>query len=268
MKVGRQVAAGAAWMVGLKFIERGIGFVSTLILARLLLPSDFGLVAMAMAVFAFVEIAGSFGFDLALIRQRDASRAQYDSAWSLSVGYGALSGVALLALAYPTAAFFKEPRLLPVMAVLAAIAFVQGLENIGTVDFRKEFRFGKDFQLMLAKKLIAFVVTLALAVIWRNHWALLAGIAASRVANCCVSHAGSCSAVSSSTSTIAAPTFSSADSWTRLRLACTGWRERSRLCPRRSFCSRSCAPSSLVTRRSRTIAPSLRDPSSLCRGRS
>jgi lipopolysaccharide exporter len=182
MKVGRQVAAGAAWMVALKFIERGIGFVSTLVLARLLLPSDFGLVAMAMAVFAFVEIAGSFGFDLALIRKRDASRALYDSAWSLSVGYGALSGVALLALAYPSAAFFKEPRLLPVMGALAAIAFVQGFENIGTVDFRKEFRFGKDFQLMLAKKLIAFVVTLALALTWRNHWALLAGIAASRVA--------------------------------------------------------------------------------------
>jgi lipopolysaccharide exporter len=181
MKVGRQVAAGAAWMVALKFIERGIGVVSTLVLARLLLPADFGLVAMAMAVFAFVEIAGSFGFDLALIRQRDANRAQYDSAWSLSVGYGAMSGLVLLALANPSATFFNEPRLVPVMAVLAAVAFLQGFENIGTVNFRKEFRFGKDFQLLLAKKLVAFFVTLALAFVWRNHWALLAGIAASRV---------------------------------------------------------------------------------------
>jgi lipopolysaccharide exporter len=187
MKVGREVAAGAAWMVALKFIERAIGFVSTLVLARLLLPADFGLVAMAMAVFAFVEIAGSFGFDLALIRQRDASRAQYDSAWSLSMVYGALSGVVLLALAYPSARFFNEPRLVPVMAALAAIAFLQGFENIGTVNFRKEFRFGKDFQFMLAKKLIAFVVTLALALTWRNHWALLAGIGASRVSGVALS---------------------------------------------------------------------------------
>lgn len=187
MSVGRAVATGAAWMVALKFIERGIGFVSTLVLARLLLPADFGLVAMAMAVFAFVEIAGSFGFDLALIRQRDASRAEYDSAWSLSVAYGALSGVALLMLAQPTADFFNEPRLVPVIAALAAMAFVQGFENVGTVDFRKEFRFGKDFQLMLAKKLIAFVLTLVLALAWRNHWALVAGMAASRLSGVALS---------------------------------------------------------------------------------
>jgi len=180
-EIGRQVAVGAVWMIALKLVERGIGVVSTLILARLLVPADFGLVAMAMAVFAFVEIAGSFGFDLALIRNRDAGRAHYDSAWTLSVGYGALSGLVLAALAWPTAAYFGEPRLVSVMLVLAAIAVVQGLENIGAVDFRKDFRFGKDFQLMFAKKIIAFVVTLGLALSLRSYWALLAGIAASRV---------------------------------------------------------------------------------------
>lgn len=187
--VGRQVAAGAIWMVSLKFVERGIGFVSTLILARLLLPADFGLVAMAMAVFAFIEIAGQFGFDLALIRNRQAGRAHYDSAWTLSVGYGVVSALALVALAWPTAAFFGEPRLIAVMFVLALIALIQGFENIGAVDFRKDFRFGQDFLLMLLKKVIAFVVTLSLAFALRSHWALLAGIAASRVSGVALSFA-------------------------------------------------------------------------------
>jgi lipopolysaccharide exporter len=187
MAMGRRVAAGAVWMVALKLIERGIGVVSTLILARLLVPADFGLVAMAMAVFAFVELAGSFGFDIALIRNHEATRAHYDSAWTLSVGYGVLSGLLLTALAWPTAVYFGEPRLLLVMQALAAISLIQGLENIGAVNFRKHFQFGKDFQLMLAKKLIAFCVTLALAFSLRSYWALLGGIAASRVSGVAMS---------------------------------------------------------------------------------
>jgi O-antigen/teichoic acid export membrane protein len=187
-QIGRKVAKGAIWMVGLKFVERGIGFVSTLILARLLLPADFGLVAMAMAVFAFVEIAGSFGFDLALIRNQKAERAQYDSAWTLQVGYAILAGAALAALAIPTATFFSDPRLQGVMLVLAAVALAQGFENIGIVDFRKDFQYGRDFQLMLLKKLISFVVTMVLAYLLRSYWALLGGIVASRVVGVVLSY--------------------------------------------------------------------------------
>ena len=180
-QVGRKVAVGAVWMVGLKLIERGIGFISTLILARLLLPADFGLVAMAMAVMAFIEIAGQFGFDLALIRDREAGRAEYDSAWTLQLGYAVFSAFVLALLAIPSAAFFNEPRLMPVIFILAAIALVQGFENIGVVDFRKDFRFGSDFRLMLLKKLIAFAITIGLAFTFRSYWALLGGIAASRI---------------------------------------------------------------------------------------
>jgi len=180
-QIGSKVAKGAVWMVGLKFVERGIGFVSTLVLARLLLPADFGLVAMAMAVFAFVEIAGSFGFDLALIRNQKADRAQYDSAWTLQVGYAILASAVLAALAIPTATFFSDVRLQGVMLVLAAVALAQGFENIGIVDFRKDFQYGRDFQLMLLKKLISFGVTMVLAYQFRSYWALLGGMVASRV---------------------------------------------------------------------------------------
>jgi lipopolysaccharide exporter len=179
---GSKMARGAAWMVGLKLLERGIGVVSTLVLARLLVPADFGLVAMAMAVVALVEIAGHFGFDIALIRQQDAARAHYDSAWTLQAGYGALAGVMIALLSWPTAAYFEEPRLTPVMWVLAVVAAVQGLENIGTVDFRKEFRYHKDFQFMLAKKLLSFAVTISAALAYPSYWALIAGMATSRVA--------------------------------------------------------------------------------------
>ena len=59
----------AAWMVGARLALRGIGLVSTIFLARLLRPDDFGLVALAMALVVTAEILGNFSFDLALIRE-------------------------------------------------------------------------------------------------------------------------------------------------------------------------------------------------------
>ena len=58
---GIQIAKGAAWMVGFKFIDKCIGLVSIAVLARLLTPADFGLVAMAMSVVGLLELMGAYG---------------------------------------------------------------------------------------------------------------------------------------------------------------------------------------------------------------
>lgn len=59
-------------MVLLRFAVRGIGLVSTLILVRLLIPADFGIVAMAMSIFAVIDLLTAFSFDVALIQKQDA----------------------------------------------------------------------------------------------------------------------------------------------------------------------------------------------------
>src|SRR5262245_40195826 len=69
-EVRSRMAKGAAWMVLLRLSDRSIGLVSTMFLARLLVPADFGLVAMAMSVVAALEIMSTFSFDLALIQNR------------------------------------------------------------------------------------------------------------------------------------------------------------------------------------------------------
>ncbi|MCB1833844.1 MAG: oligosaccharide flippase family protein, partial [Geminicoccaceae bacterium] len=83
--LGRRMAAGAIWLVGLRLALRGLGLLSTLILARLLVPEDFGLVALAATSAAFLETAADFNFDLAIIRQNDSTRADYDTAWTLNL---------------------------------------------------------------------------------------------------------------------------------------------------------------------------------------
>ena len=106
-------------MVLFKLIERSLGIVSTVILVRLLIPEDFGLIAMAMSIIAALELMGAFGFDMALIQNQDADRDHYNTAWTFNVIFAASSAILLVAIAIPAANFYHEPRLEVVIYFLA-----------------------------------------------------------------------------------------------------------------------------------------------------
>lgn len=180
-ELNRKMAGGALWMALLRFSVRGLGLVSTVILARLLVPADFGLVAMATSIVAFLELATAFSFDVQLIQKQDADRTHFDTAWTLNLAFYSSLTVLLVLLAEPAAAFYQEPRLTTVIYVLAAGFFAKGFENIGVVMFRKELDFRKDFLLMFSKKTLSFVVAIPLAFWLRNYWALIAGMMAGNV---------------------------------------------------------------------------------------
>lgn len=175
------LAKGAGLMIVLRLAERSIGLVSTLILARLLSPSDFGLMAMAMSVLALIELMGAFGFDVALIQRQDAQRHHFDTAWTYNVLFSASMALLLLLCAPFAAEFYRNPDVGPVLSVLAIGALVQGWENVGTVTFRKQMHFGQEFRFLLSKKLISFTVTMVLAYTLRNYWALVGGIIVGKV---------------------------------------------------------------------------------------
>jgi O-antigen/teichoic acid export membrane protein len=186
--VNERMAKGAAWMVLARILDRGIGLASIVILARVLAPADFGLVATATAIAAMLELFGAFGFDVALIQNQAADRRHYDTAWTFNVAFGACLAIALLIAAVPTARFYADPRLAPVIACLALGAFIQGFENVGTVQFRKELQFGKEFKLVLAKRVGTFVVTVPLALALRSYWALVAGAIVGRLLSLAITY--------------------------------------------------------------------------------
>ncbi|MFP4560540.1 MAG: lipopolysaccharide biosynthesis protein [Thiohalorhabdus sp.] len=175
--LGGRIATGAAWMLGMRVVVRSIGMISTIIVARLLTPEDFGLVALATSIYALVEFLGAFGFGEAIIQRRDADRSHYDTAWTMNMAFGLLALVALALLAKPMAAFFEEPRLEPIVYVLGLVALVDRAYNPGIEFFKKELQMGKIFRLQVTQKVLAFLVTVSLAVYLRSHWALVLGMA-------------------------------------------------------------------------------------------
>ena len=184
----RAMAKGAAWMVAFRLIDRALGVVSMVVLARLLVPEDFGIVAMAMSVVGLIELLGAFGFDNALIQRRTLERRHYDTAFTLNVLLGLASAILVAVASVPAASFSHEQALVPVMLVLAVSSLIQGFENSGTADFRRELKFDREFLFLGSKRLIAFLVTMAAAVALRSYWALVIGMVIGRVAAVALSY--------------------------------------------------------------------------------
>ena len=168
---GRRMAEGTVWVVCMRLAIRTLGVLSTVILARLLMPSDYGLVALAMSLVAAAEMLGSFSFEVWLIRTRDATPDHYNTVWTLSLARGLLTAIALWLLADPIAAILY---LFEYDSVDEAIALQNDVDQGLSSSI-----FSRDFLLNASVKTGAFLVTVGLGFALRNYWALVAGIVAS-----------------------------------------------------------------------------------------
>jgi len=187
-QVRKKMASGVAWMAGARMIVRALGALSTLILARLLAPSDFGLIAMATSLIALLELLSAFSFDLALIRRPDSTADDFDTAWTLNVLFAVAIAIVLFITAPFAADFYNEPRLQTVIYLVAAGNCLRAFNNIGTVEFRKQLQFDRDFRLQVFQKLSQVLIAVPLAFLWRSYWALIAGMIAGNIASLIVSY--------------------------------------------------------------------------------
>ena len=184
----KSMIQGSLWMVAMRWSIRGIGLVSTIILARLLVPADFGLVAMAMLLVGLLDTLVAFGVDIALIQREKVERSHFDTAWTIQVLQGVFIGVTLVICAPLAARYFSDARIIPLIYVIAVGAAAQGFTNIGIVAFRKDLDFVREFRFMVGRKLVTFVVTIGMAFWLRNYWALAMGMVTGRLLSVMLSY--------------------------------------------------------------------------------
>ncbi|MEY3201150.1 MAG: hypothetical protein RIR70_700, partial [Pseudomonadota bacterium] len=170
-----ELIRGSLWMVGARWAARLIGLLSTVVLARLLVPADFGLVAMAWLVVGLFETCTSFGLDYALIRTTAATREHLDTAWTLRFMQSLLITLLVVLVAPVAAWYFNEPRVAPLLYTLAGVTLINGVGSVGPVLFRKELSFAREFWFGFVSKCVTTAATLGFAFAFRSYWALMAG---------------------------------------------------------------------------------------------
>jgi len=179
--IGRRVGIASIYAVLQRVALRGLGLFSTLILVRLLAPEDFGIAVLASAVLATLDLLTWTGFGLAIIRMPAPRAAHYDTAFTLTVLRGAILAAILVALAGWQADFMNEPRLEPVIYAIAATVFLDSLASMRMVDFHRELRFDVLLRYAVVGKVLAMLVSIPLAIILQDYWALVIGNLVSRV---------------------------------------------------------------------------------------
>jgi len=174
-KIANSIIKGTFWTVSIRWMDRFIGLVSTVILARLLTPEDFGIVAIATLSVGLASALFNFGVNVSLIKIQDAKQSHYDTAWTIKLLQSFVVTFALLILSPFIAEHFNAVQSLKPLFFLAFLPLLTGLQNIGLVDFHKSMRFDAEFRYLVTLRISGFVVTIFLAWILRSFWALVIG---------------------------------------------------------------------------------------------
>ncbi|MCH9651940.1 MAG: lipopolysaccharide biosynthesis protein [Deltaproteobacteria bacterium] len=183
--MAKRVARGVGWLYTYRWLERLLDLLSIIVLARILSPEDFGIVAIAVSIVAIVEGLSAFDVNKALIRTRCEDRDLYDSAWTLSALRGLASALCMIVIA----PFLSDPRLAAVLAVLALSPVLMGLSNPRFVLFERDLIYSKLAVLTLGARGVSFGLTLGLAFVYRSYWALVIGMVAGHLTSLVLSYA-------------------------------------------------------------------------------
>jgi len=157
---------------GMKFI----GLASSAILARLLSPEDYGLVAIALVLIAGVQVFFDLGIELSLIRDAKATQADFDCAWTMRMLQANALGLVIILTADVASSFYQDPRLSWIFYVSAFSIMIKSFENIGVIEFQKKLDFFTDFKFRVLSKIVGTSCTLGLAFYLKNYMALVLGL--------------------------------------------------------------------------------------------
>jgi len=184
-----RVAKSAGWIVGGRVIMGLFGFLNTIIVARLLVPDDFGIVAIGLTTMQILTNLSDIGVSQAVIKFRDADRADLDTLFSLSAIRGAVIAALLAAAAPFAAAFYGDPRVFWVFLGVAAYPLLTGFINPRFYEFERLLDYSKEFIAAVANKLAGVIVSIAIAVVFRSYWAIIFGLATNGLVQLILSYA-------------------------------------------------------------------------------
>jgi PST family polysaccharide transporter len=142
------------------------------ILARLLTPSDFGLIAMVTVFSSFVSIFANFGLTSAIVQKKEVSDETLSSTFWINIGLGALLTLAFAASAPLIAAFFAEPRLTPLVVLISTTFFISSFGQVQTALLTKRLNFKALAVISIAATGVSGVISIALAFAGYGVWSL------------------------------------------------------------------------------------------------
>jgi len=182
--LGGRVVRGAVWMAVFIVLRAVITIGATAVLARLLTPTDFGLVAMATVAVELAGILCAFNLPAIIVRSTRLTRLDLDSAFWLSLAIGT-SVTALIIIGSPVAALlFGEPSLMSILCALSAMILFEELSAVHFSIASRLLLIGNEVGCQVVSLVVRVGVSIALAMAGCGVWSLVWGSLIGRAVYC------------------------------------------------------------------------------------
>jgi PST family polysaccharide transporter len=169
---GHTISSGAVTMSaqGAKFF---LNLVSTMILARLLTPRDFGLVAMVATVMGFLRVFKDAGLSIATVQRERITHAQVSNLFWVNVAVSALCSLIVAAAAPVIARFYHNPRLIGVTLILSATFIISGSTVQHQALLKRQMRFKALALIEVSSMAVGVFVGVLMAALGYGYWSLV-----------------------------------------------------------------------------------------------
>jgi O-antigen/teichoic acid export membrane protein len=158
---------GLFWAFHERCGQQGIQLAVTVVLGRLLLPEQFGLVGMLLFFIAIAESLVDSGFGLALIQKQDSNHVDECSVFYFNIVVGCVIGGLLWLGAPAIAAFYNQPMLMPIARVLSINPVISAFGLVQTVLLVKSIDFKTLLKASVTATLVSALLSIVLARVWR-----------------------------------------------------------------------------------------------------
>jgi len=175
MSVSTQAFKGASWLAVFKFAGQFYSWTITILVARILLPDEYGLYAMAFLITGYAEMFSQLGLGSAIIQRADINKREISSVFWFSLMVSTLFALACFPIAYLTSYIFDEPRIIALTQAISILFILSGLQIVPLSLLKKELAFKRVGQFELTCVVIQGAGMLAIAYLGGGVWALIGG---------------------------------------------------------------------------------------------
>jgi len=173
MELKEKVLRAAFWVGLTSALSKGVGVATTLILAKLLMPSDFGMIALASLITSAIGLFRELGLSRGLIVQKEEIEKSANTIFSLLILWNMFIYFLAFSFAPLLSAFFKEPNLTHVIRVLALTFIISSFGEVQLALFEKEMAFKKVSLVEAANLMLYGIISAALAFFGFGYWSMV-----------------------------------------------------------------------------------------------
>jgi lipopolysaccharide exporter len=175
MSTSNRVFKSSAFLLAIQLFQRSLGLISTLILARLLVPEDFGIVAMVAIALQFFGTLADAGNKHYIIQKTEVTDQDLNTAWTMNLVIKIAMASVIIFAAPSISVYLGTPELNMALSIAALTMPLGALRNPILMLMARELNYRPVFVLSIWQKALSFIVVVVFALIHPSYWAIIAG---------------------------------------------------------------------------------------------